>query len=60
VDEDGTQAVRPGKYRLRFGVDGSAEGRAVEASLEVHGEPVTLFSLAEARQRAAERSAAGL
>ena len=49
VDPHGVRAIRPGQYRVTFGVDGAAERRAAVAGLVVTGEPRVLFSLPKLR-----------
>jgi hypothetical protein len=43
----------PGKFLLEVGVRGSAEGESASAKLVLSGEPLVVFSMPEARRRAA-------
>lgn len=45
VDDHGAMTFKPGSYTLEFGVDGASEGRAVQTSLQLQGDPITVFNL---------------
>ena len=44
-DERGVEIIRGGKFEIKVGVEGSAEGRVATASLEVAGDDAMIFSL---------------
>jgi beta-glucosidase len=52
VDVQGVETIRPGTYRLQFGVHGAAEGTPGFATLEVMGVPRVIFSLPDVRRQA--------
>jgi hypothetical protein len=63
VDERGNERLEGGMYRVWFGVDGAAEGRAVAARLRVTGETQMVFAyekIKRARAAAAAQSPAPL
>jgi len=45
VDDHGAMTFKPGSYMLEFGVDGGSEGNAVQTSLQLQGEAITVFNL---------------
>ena len=49
----GVERLLPGEFLLEVGVRGSAEGEPASAKLVLSGEPLVVFSMPEARQRAA-------
>ena len=53
VDVHGVERLLPGEFLLEVGVRGSAEGEPASAKLVLSGEPLVVFSMPEARQRAA-------
>ena len=58
VDVHGTERIAPGEYAVTIGVEGASEDSLEEtdgllhAKLSVSGEPIDVFSLAEAKARA--------
>ena len=44
IDEEGDEYLRPGHYRVEFGVEGNVEGIPTEAVLDMRGDDVRIFA----------------